>query len=106
MKTVRPGQLVYWRDSASIVLELKGLIEAVIRRIEDSSIEVVRCADLKSSPEVGLTRDSSHLIQGRAAWDETLERFAIIKPLLQGASECGRCQECCGSLRKECSHHL
>lgn len=84
MKTIRPGQLVYWRDSASIVVELKGLMEAVIRRIEDSSIEVVRCADLKPSPEVGPTRDSSHLTQDRAAWDETLERFAIIKPLLQG----------------------
>ncbi|UZE34732.1 DDE-type integrase/transposase/recombinase [Pseudomonas sp. B21-059] len=84
MKTIKPGQLVYWRDSASIVVELKGLIEAVIRSVEDSSIEVVRCADLKSSPEVGPTRDSSHLTQDQATWDETLERFAIIKPLLQG----------------------
>ncbi|WP_145278809.1 Mu transposase C-terminal domain-containing protein [Pseudomonas sp. URMO17WK12:I11] len=84
MKSIRPGQLVYWRDSASIVVELKGLIEAVIRRIEDSSTEVVRCADLKFSPEIDSVRDSSHLTQDQAAWDETLERFAIIKPLLEG----------------------
>ncbi|MGV6953150.1 Mu transposase C-terminal domain-containing protein [Pseudomonas chlororaphis] len=84
MKTIRPGQLVYWRDSASIVVELKGLIEAVIRKIEDGSIEVVRCADLRSSPETDSARDSSHLIQDQAAWDETLEKFSVIKPLLQG----------------------
>lgn len=84
MKTIRPGQLVYWRDSASIVVELKDLIEAVIRKIEDGSIEVVRCADLRFSPEVDTARDSSHLTQDQAAWDETLEKFSVIKPLLHG----------------------
>ncbi|SBW84038.1 transposase [Pseudomonas veronii 1YdBTEX2] len=84
MKTIRPGQLVYWKDSASIVLELKGLTEAVIRKNDDASVEVVRCADLRTSPKVESTTGSSHLTLDHDDWNETLERYSVIKPLLNG----------------------
>lgn len=84
MKSIRPGELVFWRDSGAIVLELKGLTEAVIRKIDDASVEVVRCADLRTSPEAPESKGSSHLSINQADWDEILERFSVIKPLLNG----------------------
>lgn len=57
MNAIRPGALTYWRNQASVVLELKGLTEAVIRTTADNSTHVVRATELSTTPvsSVGLT---------------------------------------------------
>lgn len=50
MNAIRPGALTYWRNQASVVLELKGLTEAVIRTTADNSTHVVRATELSTTP--------------------------------------------------------
>lgn len=40
MKTIRPGLLVYWRNQAAIVLELKGFSDAIMRTVDGARTEV------------------------------------------------------------------
>ncbi len=50
MKTIRPGQLVYWRNSPAIVIELKGLSDAIIRTVDDAKTEIAQVSSLTLSP--------------------------------------------------------
>lgn len=84
MRTIAPGQLVYWRDKAVIVLELKGFSEAIVRTVEDAITELVRVSDLSlnmSSEQVGVV-GGKHLLAQDKEWDLALERYEIIRPLL------------------------
>ena len=80
MKTIAPGQLIYWKGRASIVLELKGFSELVVRDIETSKTEVAHLNDitLKLSP----TTSTNSLLVDNKEWDLALERYEVIKPLL------------------------
>lgn len=83
MSAIRPGALVYWRNEPSVVLELKGLTEAVIRSTADQSTNVVRATELSTTPvsSVGLT--AKHVFASDLEWDLATERFEIIRPLLE-----------------------
>lgn len=85
MNAIRPGALTYWRNQASVVLELKGLTEAVIRTTADNSTHVVRATELSTTPvsSVGLT--AKHVFAKDLEWDLAAERYEIIRPLLQKA---------------------
>ncbi|MFT8231895.1 Mu transposase C-terminal domain-containing protein [Pseudomonas guariconensis] len=85
MNAIRPGALTYWRNQASVVLELKGLTEAVIRTTADNSTHVVRATELSTTPvsSVGLT--AKHVFAKDLDWDLAAERYEIIRPLLQKA---------------------
>ncbi|MFP0194469.1 Mu transposase C-terminal domain-containing protein [Pseudomonas sp. PHC1] len=85
MNAIRPGALTYWRNQASVVLELKGLTEAVIRTTADNTTHVVRATELSTTPvsNVGLT--AKHVFAKDLVWDLAAERYEIIRPLLQKA---------------------
>ncbi|GLO49016.1 transposase [Pseudomonas putida] len=85
MNAIRPGALTYWRNQASVVLELKGLTEAVIRTTADNSTHVVRATELSTTPvsSVGLT--AKHVFAKDLEWDLAAERYEIIRPLLKKA---------------------
>ncbi|WP_196491927.1 hypothetical protein [Pseudomonas fluorescens] len=83
MKTIRPGQLVYWRNTAAIVLELKGLTDAVIRTVDHSKLEIAHVVDLALSPSSSEPTRASHLFSTDKKWDEVVERFEMIRPLLE-----------------------
>ncbi len=84
MKTIAPGQLVYWKGQAVIVMELKGFSEAIIRTVEGSFTELVRVSDISMNltPEQSNGFGSKHLIAKDKEWELALERYEIIEPLL------------------------
>ena len=81
MKTISPGKLVYWRDEPVIVLELKGFSEAIIRIIDDGKIEIARVTDLSIKLR-GPEQNSDYLLAQDKEWDLAVERYEVIKPLL------------------------
>ena len=82
MKTIRPGQLVYWRDEPAVVLELKGFSEAILRTLDGARTDVGSVADLALAPGVGRTPTAPHLLTQEKAWDMAVERYHLIRPLL------------------------
>ncbi|EHZ2908338.1 DDE-type integrase/transposase/recombinase [Vibrio parahaemolyticus] len=83
MNSITPGKLVYWNEQAVLVLELKGFSEAIVRSVETGSTDIVRVSDLKlKSAESDQKIHSNHLIAKDKEWDLALDRFDIIKPLL------------------------
>ncbi|MFJ3483872.1 helix-turn-helix domain-containing protein [Pseudomonas sp. NPDC090202] len=82
MKTIRPGSLAYWRNQACIVLELKGLLEAVVRMTEDQSTHIVRAAELRASPVSDFALTAKHVFAEDRDWAEAVERHKLIQPLL------------------------
>lgn len=84
MKTIRPGSLVYWQNEACIVLELKGLSEAVIRTIDEQVTHIVRATELKTTPVSELALTAKHVFAEDRDWVEATERYKLIKPLLAG----------------------
>lgn len=82
MKTIRVGQLVYWKNEPAIVLELKGLTEAIIRMQESRQTEVASVSSLSLGPNSEQKWKPAHLLAGEKDWDTALERYELIKPLL------------------------
>ena len=82
MKTIRPGQLVYWRNQTAIVLELKGFSDAILRTVDGARTEVARVADLTLGPVSHEAPSAPHLLAKDKEWDKAVERFELIRPLL------------------------
>lgn len=88
MKTMVPGQLVFWREQSVIILELKGFSEAIVRTVDGGVTELVRVSDLRSSLVGGSSGETGakHLLAKDKEWDLAVERFEVIRPLLELAS--------------------
>lgn len=69
MKTIRPGQLVYWRNSPAIVIELKGLSDAIIRTVDDAKTEIAQVSSLTLSPVSSEASTAHHLLSNDKEWD-------------------------------------
>jgi putative transposase len=82
MKTIRPGQLVYWRNQPAIVLELKGLSEAILRTVDDAKTEIAQVLDLTLAPSSHEVQTTSHLLSKDKDWDKAVDRYELIRPLL------------------------
>ncbi len=80
---IRPGQLVYWREQAAIVLELKGFKDAILRTIEGSKTEIANVSDLTITLVQKTTQPSQHLVAKDKDWDKAMVRFDAIQPLLE-----------------------
>lgn len=85
MKTIKPGQLVYWKGEASIVLEFKGFSELILRSVESGGTDLARLNDVTThlTPEAATYYGGKHLVAEDKEWNTALERFETIKPLLQ-----------------------
>jgi putative transposase len=70
MKTIRPGQLVYWRNQPAVVLELKGFSDAILRTVDDGRTEVVSVADVTMGPTSAEPPQRLHLIAKDKEWDQ------------------------------------
>lgn len=79
---IRPGQLVYWREQPAVVLELKGLTDAIIRTIDDNRTEITKVTDLTNGPIQRNERVQHHLLAKDKEWDKAVQRFEVIRPLL------------------------
>lgn len=79
---IRPGSLVYWRNQACVVLEIKGLSEAVVRTVEDQVTHIVRASELNSTPVNDQALTAKHVFVDDRDWAEATERYKLIKPLL------------------------
>lgn len=82
MNTIRPGSLAYWRNDACVVLEIKGLTEAVIRTVAEKTTHVVRASELALSPNQDVGLIAKHVFAENQAWDLATERYELIRPLL------------------------
>jgi len=83
MKSIRVGQLIYWRNEAAIVLELKGFTEVIIRTLEEKRTEIASVHDITLGPTSSESKQAPHLATNDKEWDKAVERFEIIKPLLE-----------------------
>ncbi len=81
MKTIRPGQIVYWRENPGLIVELKGFSEAIFRTLDDTETEIVRISDLTMSP-ANDSKLNHNLIKDKK-WDKAVERYRCIEPLLR-----------------------
>lgn len=82
MKTIRPGQLVYWRNEPYIVLEIRGLSEAVVRSLDNKISDVAHVSDLSMGPQSETSRNAPHILAKDKDWTTAIERYESIKPLL------------------------
>lgn len=82
MKTIQPGQLVYWRNEAAIVMELKGFSDAILRTIDGSNTEVAPVSDLALAPSSDNAPSAPHLIAKDKEWSKAVARYELILPLL------------------------
>ncbi|MGC4009422.1 MAG: DDE-type integrase/transposase/recombinase [Pseudomonas sp.] len=82
MKSIRPGQLVYWRNQPAVVLELKGFSDAILRTVDGGRTEVVNVADVTMGPTSADTHQRLHLMAKDKEWDKAVERYELIRPLL------------------------
>ena len=82
MKTLVPGQLVYRLTDAAVLVEIKGLTEAVVRIIETGATELVRVSDLSLSLPSERSAKSPLLLNKNEEWNKIVRRFEIIRPLL------------------------
>ncbi len=82
MKTIRPGSLAFWRNQACIVLELKGLSEAVVRTTDDQVTHIFRASELSTSPVSNAALTAKHVFVEDHDWAEATERYKLIQPLL------------------------
>ncbi|TJZ77526.1 Mu transposase C-terminal domain-containing protein [Chitiniphilus eburneus] len=87
MNTIRPGQLAYWRDQAVVVLEIKGLTEAVIRTVSGNATEVVPVSSLYATPAGdSAVPQGKHLLAKDKDWEVAMGRYELIQPLLDANS--------------------
>ncbi|MFZ6731214.1 Mu transposase C-terminal domain-containing protein [Undibacterium sp. Ji42W] len=80
---IRPGQLVYWREQAVIVLELKGFKDAILRTIDGARTEIASVSDLALTLTPRNSQSSQHLLAKDKDWDKALSRYEAIQPLLE-----------------------
>ncbi len=85
MKTIKPGTLVYWRNEAAVVLELKGLSELILRNVDSGQTDIAPISEISISPVSSDSgaRGISHLTVEEKEWDKALQRFELIQPLLE-----------------------
>lgn len=83
MKTIRPGQLVYWRNEPYIVIEIRGLSEAIVRALDNVISDVAHVADLSMAPQAEKNMSAPHVLAKGRDWRTATERFELIKPLLE-----------------------
>lgn len=84
LKNICPGQLVYWRNRPAIVLELKGLTDAILKMIDDSTTELAYVPDLsRGLAESKEAPTAPHLLAAEKDWNLALQRFEVIRPLLE-----------------------
>ena len=87
MKRHKPGDMIFWENKEAIILELKDLNKAIIFVQESESYELVPIIELKpSSKELTSGFNTSHLSATDQQWDIAIERFDIIKPLIDKAN--------------------
>lgn len=82
MKTIRPGQLIYWRANAYIVLEILGLKEVLLRPVSQGETVVALASECSSTPARDNTATHSHVLAKDRDWDLAVERLEAIRPLL------------------------
>lgn len=82
MKTIRPGQLVYWRNQPAVILELKGFSDAILRTVDGARTEIAHVTDLMLSPTSDDAPSAPHLMAKDKEWDKAVERYELIQPLL------------------------
>ena len=82
MKTLVPGQLVYRHTDAAVLIEIKGLTEAIVRILETGATELVRVSDLSLNLLSTKSAKSPLLLSKSEEWNKTVSRFEIIRPLL------------------------
>jgi putative transposase len=83
MKTIRPGQLVYWRNEPYIVLEIRGLSEVVVRSIDNQISEVAHVSEISMAPLADKSLHAPHIMANKEGWDVAMERYELIRPLLE-----------------------
>lgn len=83
MKTIRPGQLVYWKNEPYFVLEIRGLSEVVVRSLDNKISDVARVSDLSMGPQSENNMNAPHVLARGKDWDTAIERYELIKPLLE-----------------------
>src|SRR5450830_998731 len=82
---IRPGQLVYWREQAAIVHELKGFKDAILRTIDGARTEIASVSDLTITLNPRNSQSSQHLLAKDKDWDKALGRYEAIQPLLENS---------------------
>ncbi len=80
---ILPGQLVYWQGKGAVVQEIKSLSEALVRLIDEESLEIVLISDLKASPEPVKKTSQTHIDASQQRWNTAVKRYETIKPLLE-----------------------
>lgn len=82
MKTIRPGQMVYWKNQPAVVLELKGFSDAILRTMDGGHTEVANVTDLTIGPVSAEPSKRLHVMAKDKEWDKAVERYELIRPLL------------------------
>jgi len=82
MPTLKPGQLIYWNDKAAVILELKSLHELIIRFLKDNTTSIAHVKDISLTPKNPNAPVANHFKADDKKWNLAIERFEIIKPLL------------------------
>lgn len=83
MKTIRPGQLVYWRNEPYVVLEIRGLSEVVVRSLDNQVSDVAHVSEVTMAPSAEKTMQAPHILADKEKWDVAMKRYELIKPLLE-----------------------
>lgn len=83
MKSIKPGQLVYWRNEPYIVLEIRGLSEVIVRSLDNESSDVAHVTDLKMGPEPHERMQAPHVLARDKDWKTAIKRYELIRPLLE-----------------------
>jgi len=87
---INVGMLAYWRNQAVVVLELRGFSEACVRLVDSKETKIVKTKDLTQKLESESSLKAPHVFANDNQWDLALERFELIKPLL---NKSGRTEE-------------
>ena len=83
LNNLRPGALVYWHGKPAILMELRGLSEAIIRLTENFQTEIVPVAGLSPTLYEAAAQRVHHTTAEKEDWKKALERFEYIRPLLE-----------------------
>ena len=81
-KKIVPGQLVYWKNEAVLIMELKGHSEVIVRIVNGGKTDIARVSDLKVNIEPSTSESHKHLLSSEKEWDTAISRYEIILPLL------------------------
>jgi putative transposase len=87
MKTILPGQVVYWGERSAVVLELKGFADVIVRTLDKFQTEVVRVGELSLTLPSDQPAKSEHLLAADKDWEKAAARYELIRPLLEGSGK-------------------